>query len=267
MKSCGLLLIVVLTILVLHLFRYTDTFIPTTIINLDRSPERMRKMTLQCYAYGIPYERLPAVDGNTYEFTQAEKDMFFGLCLDRHKKVKLNMFKHTKQEQDQLYNEWEKEERYKKTKRIMGCALSHIRVWNKYRHTTDPYILILEDDGVLHSHFRQYVLQTVNHLDRVDPNWQIVWLSGKEPGTRERVVQWNLHEIYRMDPPEFIDQGTGAYILSRKGLNHFLSILEKEGCSHASDWFLLTHLSPENSYGIHPEIFDRHTNPQVSTIV
>jgi GR25 family glycosyltransferase involved in LPS biosynthesis len=266
MKSCGLLLIVVLTILVLHLFRYTDTFIPTTIINLDRSPERMRNMTLQCYAYGIPYQRLPAVDGNSYEFTQAEKDMLFGLALERDKNIKNTHFKHTKEEQAALYETWEKDPKFKRSKRVMSCALSHIRAWRRYQYTTDPYILILEDDGTLDSHFRQHVNDTLKNMNRIDPKWDLIWLSGDNPGDRERVLQWNRHEIYRMDPPDYVGQGTGAYIFSRKGLNRFLNVIETEGCSLASDRFLIAHLDPKHSYGIHPPIVDIHNSSSPSLI-
>jgi GR25 family glycosyltransferase involved in LPS biosynthesis len=266
MKSCGLLLVVILIILVLHLSRYTDTFMPTTIINLDRTPERMRNMTLQCYVYGIPFQRLPAVDGNSHVFTQEEKDMFFGLASDRQTQVKKHMFKHTKEEQAALYNAWEKDETYKKTKRIMACALSHIRAWKKYEHTDDKYILVLEDDGKLHCHFRQHINETVRRLDSLDPDWHIVWLSGENPGNRKRVAQWNLHEIYRMDPPGYVGQGTGGYILSRKGIKYFLDYLNKEGCSYASDYFLINSLIPKHAYGIHPPIFDIHNSSSPSTI-
>lgn len=266
MKSCGLLAIVILIILVLHLSRYSDTFVPTTIINLDRSPERMRDMMLQCYAYGIPFERLSAVDGNSYTFTQGEKDMLFGLALERQTKIKNNMFKHTKEEQAALYNKWENDPKFKREKRVMACALSHIRTWQKHKHTSHPYILILEDDGKIHSHFRQHVNQTLRYMNKFDPNWDIIWLSGKDPANRERVLQWNLHEIYRMDPPDYVGQGTGAYMLSRKGLNHFLKIVETDGCSLASDRFLIANLDPKHSYGIHPPIFDIHSSRSPSTI-
>ena len=267
MKSIGLLILIGLVVIILQLSRYGTTFMPVSIINLDRSQDRLQSMALQCYMYGIPFNRHCAVDGNTYEFTEEEKDILFGLALRRQENIKIDEFTHTHEEREILYKSWEKQESFKKTKRIMACSLSHIQVWQHYRHMSGPYCMILEDDGKFNSHIRQHVNTCVRNLDKFDPEWHIVWLSGKDPADREQVVHWNSYNIYRMNPPEYVGQGAGAYILSRKGLRHFLKVLDEKGCSDAADFFLFKTLDKQHAYGVHPPLVDIHHNTTVSTIV
>ena len=266
MKPSGLLIIFILVTVILCLSRYAGTFMPTVIINLDRSPDRLFQMTLQCYLYGIPFHRHPAVDGNTHIYTDKEKQTLFGLALRRQTKIDTSTFKHTPEERIKLYETWETQESFKKTRRIMACSLSHFQVWERYKNTTDPYIIVLEDDGKINSHFRQQVNTSITHLNTFDPNWDIMWLSGKDPEDREQVAHWNSYAVYRMDPPKYIGQGAGAYILSRKGIKYFLKVLEEKGCSDGADFFLLNNLILEHGYGIHPPLVDIHSSGP-STIV
>lgn len=239
---------------------------PVSIINLDRSQDRLRSMALQCYLYGIPFHRHSAIDGNTYEYTENEKDLLFGLALRRQENIKIQEFRHTKEERERLYTSWNKENSFKKTRRVMACCLSHIQVWQTYKNTEDPYIMVLEDDGKFTVQLRQHVNTCIRNLNEFDPEWHIVWLSGKTPHDRQQVIHWNSYTVYRMDPPEYIGQGGGAYILSRKGLQHFFKVLEK-GCWHPLDIFLLKTLNVQHSYGVHPPLVDIHTNTSVSTII
>ena len=38
------------------------------LINLDRAVDRLARMTAKCDAVGLPFERVPAVDGSTLSF-------------------------------------------------------------------------------------------------------------------------------------------------------------------------------------------------------
>ena len=147
----------------------------------------------------------------------------------------------------------------------MACALSHIQVWNKYKDTDVP-VLILEDDSVIHPQFRQIVNDSIADLTRFDPEWHILWLSGYTPGNRTRVCSSSGRFIYRMDPPEHIGQGTVGYILSPLGIAYFLEKLEINGCGHASDYFLLEHLDVHHAYGLYKPLLDYKYNLFASTI-
>ena len=249
MKSYRLWIAIILCVITIQLVRASQPFIPTTIINLDRSPDRMLVMSIQCFLYGIPYKRWAAIDGATYKFTEEEKSMLFGIASDEPG-LKT---KYSKTEIDSLFAKRESEPGFKKTKKIMACALSHIQVWKSYKHTNEP-VLIMEDDTILDPHLRQDIKDCLDMLESVDPDWHIIWISGGKPGDRERVGFWNSHDIYRMDPPEYIGQGTVGYILSPKGIEFFLNKLNLHGCSYASDTFLFEHLDVKHAYGTTPAL-------------
>ena len=214
-------LAIVIFILVI---RHSHPFIPITLINLDRSPDRRFFMSSQLYLYGIPFDRYSAVDGASYTFSDEEQYMLSAIYAENG-----------------IEN--------KKTRAIMGCTLSHIQIWKKYKDTEEP-IVILEDDSLIHPQFRQIVTTSLNELTEFDPKWEILWLSGNNPGDREIVASFNGRDIYRMNTTEYIGQGAVGYILSPRGVRHFLHKLQKYGCGYASDYFLLHHLSPQHAYGL-----------------
>ena len=249
MKSYRLWTLIVVVIVIILCIRSSYPFIPTTLINLDRSPDRHIYMTLQCQLQGIPFKRHSAVDGAKYQFTDEEKQMFFGIISGQPGLT----IKYRKEECAALFKKREPEKIFKKTKNIMACALSHIQVWRAHRNTTVPF-LVLEDDTVVSFQFRQNTNECLSILNIIDPDWDIVWVSGGDPGSRERVAFWTTHELYRMDPPEYIGQGAVGYIISPKGVKHFLGVLDKIGCPYASDAFLLEYLDKSHAYGVHPPL-------------
>lgn len=225
-------------------------------------------MSRQCYEYCLPFVRHPAVDGNEHVFTDQEIDLIFELAYKCHMKMELqHRTIYTLDQKVAQFNTWNQDPAFKKTKRLVSCSLSHIQVWNRYRNTKDPYSMILEDDGKLKRSIRNDVAACVEHLDAFDPDWHIVWLSGKDPENRERILTWDSYTIYRMDPPKYIGQGAGAYVLSRKGIDHFLKAVDKDGCKYVADFLLFNTLDVRHAYGVHEPIVDIHSSTMRSTIV
>ncbi|MBN8243318.1 glycosyltransferase family 25 protein [Nitratireductor aquimarinus] len=81
------------------------------VINLDRAEDRMSKMRAQLSDLGLPFERVPAVDGS---------------MIDRSR------FPHSQRINGEI-----------------GCSLSHCAAWQALLRSTDKHALILEDDAVL----------------------------------------------------------------------------------------------------------------------
>jgi len=210
-------------------------------------------MSVQCDLHGIPFKRHRAVDGATHTFTDEEKQMFFGII---NKEPGLTT-KYTKEEANRVFNSRLEDPTFKKTKNIMACALSHIQVWKEFKDSTEP-VFILEDDSVLDSQLRQNITMCIDSLNTVDPEWDIVWLSGNDSGNREVVASWGLYDVFRMDPPN-MKQGTVGYILSPKGLKHFLKVLDTYGCSYASDFFLIENLDVKHAYGVNPPLLKNYS--------
>jgi hypothetical protein len=127
--------------------------------------------------------------------------------------------------------------------------------------------MILEDDSKLKRSIRNDVAACVEHLDTFDPEWQVVWLSGKDPENRERVLTWDSYTLYRMDPPKYNGQGAGAYVLSRNGIEHFLKLVDTKGCNQVADFLLFENLDVRHAYGVHEPMVDIHASRMPSTIV
>lgn len=246
-------------------FSYRDSFMPVRLINLERYPDRKEFMSSQLEKCGIPFQVFKAYDGKSYEFTDEEKRKLFGIMLNDSYYVD----RHSPSERDKIFADRKKTDpNYQKLINVMACALSHISAIMTCRNTSDRYMCILEDDGVLNLELRQLMNDTIDKLNMYDPDWHIVWLSGREIKTHEQVIFWNskVNSIYRMDPPEYNGQGGGAYILSRKGIDHYLGVYDERGCSDGFDWFLLRKMDIKHGYGVYPAFVDIHTNALPSTI-
>ena len=80
----------------------------THVVNLERRADRMAK-----FKYPLPYKRFDAIDGNSIHFNDVLNKIFSLKLLPRP---------------------------------AMGCALSHIILWNRLINSNDEYMVILEDD-------------------------------------------------------------------------------------------------------------------------
>jgi glycosyl transferase family 25 len=81
----------------------------TYVINLDRSPGRLAHMAAQLRRLGVPFERVPAIDGRQLRET------------DRVGRPTLSATE-------------------------SGCFLSHRSAWGRIAKGQDPYGIVLEDD-------------------------------------------------------------------------------------------------------------------------
>jgi GR25 family glycosyltransferase involved in LPS biosynthesis len=229
-------IVVVLILYILLQLAYKQQEINVFIINLDRSHMRKYNITAQLYLHGLEFNRFNAIDGRNYTFNEKEKTLFSGI-INENKEIIANGKTITDEEIEQ------------KRKNIMSCALSHILIWKQ--NIDNGPVLILEDDIIFTSYFKQKLINGFKLIEEYDPNWHILWISSGDPGNREIITTFGNHSIYRMNPPEYNGQGAMGYILSNKGLEYFTKKLEEKGCEHGIDIFLLKYLDIHHSYGIY----------------
>jgi GR25 family glycosyltransferase involved in LPS biosynthesis len=232
-------IVAIAILIIVWLARFAEAFPPVYVINLDRSYDRRALVGLQLGIHGVNYTRYPAIDGKSYIFSKEENDFYFS---DPH---------------------WQK---INKVNSVKGCALSHINVWRLAATNGAPYTIVMEDDIFPVLKFKELTKESITKLTDFDPEWEVLWLSGKDPEDRERVFSVQSHEIYRMNPPKYIGQGAVAYIISQKGLELFIHKLRKNGCFEALDWFMFKTIYPQHAYGIHRPIVT-YTDMVPSTIV
>ena len=117
-----------------------------------------------------------------------------------------------------------------------ACGQSHVNVWRAILDRGLDYALILEDDAVFHYDW----VARLRALDLSgDSEWDAVFLNASEPIEPENT--WVIcREQYL----------TGAYIISRRGVEWLLSIFSGEFAS--SDWMTTRLQTRGHSYSYFP---------------
>lgn len=137
----------------------------TLIVNLDRAPERWERMQALMQKWGLPYERLAAVDGRQFSVEQLES-----LRLpypERHYFLK-----------DMTAGE-------------IGCFLSHLHAWQRLLESNEEWALILEDDIEFAEDPRPYL----NSLDWIPEGVKLIQLAKEFRAPKEVVREKTIHAL------------------------------------------------------------------------
>lgn len=160
------------------------------VINLPESVERRKSIEQNLQQLGLEYEIVPAVHGKRLtpeEQALVKTEDSVILELAAGKKVKF---------MDKLYPG------------EIGCALSHLRVYQKIIDSDDKCACILEDDSILSSHF----VDAINSLDKITAPWDIVNFTDH---TGMKNWKWAHKYHFGSDPESFKKQ-----YFQRVGLFH-----------------------------------------------
>lgn len=185
------------------------TEISTFVINLKRRPDRLRNFFTKNKDELYPITVFEGVDGKT--------------LLPSHKVQK-------------AFSTGD----YNYRRGIVGCAMSHIKIWKEFiTKLSTNYCIVFEDDAELCKDFHHKVLYLLDkHKD-----FDIMFLHYNP------YPQYNLPELYSDSPPKADfwsiersmreNMGSGAgYILSRNGAINLLKHIEEKGIYNAIDWVM-----------------------------
>ncbi len=144
---------------------------------------------------------------------------------------------------------------------IVGCAYSHLQIWQKFMKSVSKYCVVLEDDVKLAPKFTEklhYLLGTYTfdlmflHFNaypdgnRRDPTF--------DPIAYERKQGYPQAETWDVKKSMLLNMGSGAgYILSRAGAKHMIQFVNKYGMPNAVDWVLMKQ----------PELKIMYSNPKL----
>ena len=164
------------------------------LINLERRPDRLRKMTEQLNALGIAFRRIDALDARSASDTDLDRKFRDGGPLGTIPKG------------DKC------------------CAVSHMRAWRTFAETGEPYGLILEDDVAIEAsaapllRHSAWIPSTVDLLkiERYGPPNQRVLID-------ERVSIGNGRKIGRLRSRH---TGAAAYIMSRETAKSLVALTD-----------------------------------------
>lgn len=195
------------------------------IINLERRPDRLEEL-YKSFTLLINFSTVfKAIDGLKLELTPGLKQLF-----------RNNDFK------------WKKS--------VMGCALSHMEVWNKLLNEKNPDInnyLILEDDVRFKESMMETLSKSLNNLP--SENWDVLYLGGVLPcnmGMYKNVLEHVKGNWYRIRPNDLFSPGYElpvfhhclySYVLSKRGAIKLRKAIEEKGIWTSIDHLVMSVLS------------------------
>jgi GR25 family glycosyltransferase involved in LPS biosynthesis len=200
--------------------------LPIYVINLYRRSDRLEKFNNELNKYNLNYERFNAVDGLHLIIDDNIKKLF---PLD-------------------ISTEEKKYESHRNRKGVLGCGLSHYKLWKKMLRDTkndNDLWIIFEDDVRLEDDFNYKFEEIYSNIKDKD-DWSILFLG---------YIDWNYYDeskyaknVYKFRGDIIRKHGAGAhaYCIRRKGAEYLVNKIEKDGCYRAIDWFIVDQFSNIN---------------------
>jgi glycosyl transferase family 25 len=162
----------------------------TWVINLDRAPERLSRISAQLQRLGLPFERLPAVDARALRPEQRA-------ALDEP------AYRH-KHGMTPVLGE-------------LGCYLSHVEAMRRFVASPAEFALVLEDDVLLHDSLPGVLRGLMAQPQR----WDVVKLSAVHSGTPVPVLE--LAPGHHLAVMLSRCTGSSAYLMNRRAAAAYLA--------------------------------------------
>ncbi|GLU25522.1 MULTISPECIES: glycosyltransferase family 25 protein [Brucella/Ochrobactrum group] len=163
------------------------------IVNLDRAPERMARMSQILQSQSIDFERLPAVDGKLF----SDND--------------IKVYRAQRQQGKPM------------TVGEIACAESHIAIFRKIVAGVDDYAVVMEDD----LHLSDDAGAFINSVDWIPSGAEIVKLETVNEPTIIATKHVGLINDRKLVQLAFKHWGSGAYVISksaaRKALMNYVA--------------------------------------------
>jgi GR25 family glycosyltransferase involved in LPS biosynthesis len=148
-------------------------------------------------------------------------------------------------------------------KAVMGCALSHLKLWKMLVNDSKEIqsYLILEDDVRLQAGWKE---AWANVYSKLPVDWECIYLGGILPPNKEgfkNVLEPVIPGLSRIAPNTFFGQVEPtrqfhfcaySYVLSRKGASKILKAIEERGYWTSADHMLFNPLDKINVYVLDP---------------
>lgn len=217
------------------------------VINLERSPERLKKVTENLTREGLSFERIPAVDGgNVTKRVRRENATF--LCANFC------------------------------TNGQFGCGVSHMNVWRRMVRDGIGSALILEDDARIVDGFRAKMdalwAEIPNDFDIVyvgclvgcDAMGNDSLLSNLFTGLAPTTQLGNVWK--RVSKHVFVPKlalGTHCYIVSQKGVRKLLASTDGKVNGHI-DFQIQGHANKLKMYALQPKLAFQVQKQSISTV-
>lgn len=191
------------------------------VINLDSSKDRLVSITNRLRELGVPFERVPAVNGRALSDQEISQITY-------------------------PYNHFESKVRFTRelTKGEIGCFLSHRKCWEKLLESDKQWALIMEDDIQISNIAPPYMLST----DWIPDQVSICQLSCLEAVQNGRIQEDTItlsNEVSLVAPLAPPPLGTQCYLISRQAAQAAIELSKRLPAPVDnflfSPWFEMSH--------------------------
>ena len=117
----------------------------------------------------------------------------------------------------------------------IGCALSHLQVWNLAKQSGHENILVLEEDFMVHGQLSPYI------IDELPSDWDLMYL-GRNKLSPGNDIECGLNDIVKPYP----SYNTHAYMLSKHGIEKMLSKNLQNNIIPLDEFFICTYSTHPN---------------------
>lgn len=202
-------------------------------INLDRRPDRYEHVLKQMSNNNVNFNnilRIKAIDGNEYEFTKEEKDMFINSDF-----------------RTQPY-----------AKKIMGNQLSHYYILKDMIKNNYKNIVIFQDDIILIDNFMDHLNKV---LENIPNDAEIINIAFHKFASYSKFIPWDLNkktysnEMNKKNVNDYVCYLTDTtnpcslgYIVTLKGAINLVKHFDQVGFLRATDWNYNDYLKSKNIF-------------------
>lgn len=209
-----------------------DLFDNVFVINMERSPDRLLYMSKHLGSKNIKWTRIEAIDGNNLTNYQIENEV--GTSCQKFC-----------------------------SRGMIGCALSHKKIWQTVLNSNLENAIIMEDDIRILDDY-EGILK--NAMDQLPQDWDILLLGCGglcNKGSKSNDVSdfiFSLFQDYKNtnkfeSPNLFIPElptGFYCYAVSKNGCKKLLETIDK--VKYHIDYQVANNFETINIYAIHPKI-------------
>lgn len=184
----------------------------TYYVNLDRRTDRKQLFEKVMIDISMPITRYSAVDGYALEMTP------------------------------QMYHLFDKND-YNYRKGIVGCALSHIRIWIKHYYDEiskqRDFLMVMEDDlyfaNGTSDGFEDVVEQSLEYMEKQGLDLLFLQYTPRNTPRGKQISEPSYKHVDARGALEYSFGGTGCYIITKKGIEKMLEFINKHGMTNAID--------------------------------
>jgi len=207
-KLCILIVLVILLIILCNKSKNIEGYVNKSnlpeiyYINLNKSKDRNMHMKRQFKLHNLnTYHRFNGINGKLYKPSKYEKSILIA-------------------------------PQFKNKNGIVGCALSHYKLWQQLIKKKTDIALICEDDIEFVDDFNLKLQNLITQMKK--EKYDIIVLHNN----RKRYKYDNISRIIHYNRLYWFGGGLTSYIINKKALNLLLQEVKRKGIYREADWFV-----------------------------